>query len=224
MGLEIFDECETLMGCVKAVTVSVYSAGVIILVVIIMYKLYYQKMKRASFELIPLTSTILQSLMQFALNFFVMDTKLIVTSLAFQALTFGIVSTSCSQLSLRIKYPEHVKAIKKWTLTAFAVAMTILLVMLMLTLFDVIPIYCEDWFSLAYLFPMGVMTIYTAISVVYGSSLINFINENEINEAAASAAAAAMATSAGGIERQSSKKKRSAFMTLAESSQVRQMK
>lgn len=63
MGLEIMNECSTAVGCLKAVVVSVYSACVVVVIAIIMHKLYYVKMKRASFELIPLTSTIVQSLM-----------------------------------------------------------------------------------------------------------------------------------------------------------------
>lgn len=77
-----------------------------------------------------------------------------------------------------MKYPERTEQIKKWTAVVFGLAMTALFTMLTLAILNVIPIDCEDWFSLPYLFPMAVMALYTAISVVFGSSLIKLIDEN----------------------------------------------
>ncbi|KAL4461780.1 hypothetical protein ABPG72_011590 [Tetrahymena utriculariae] len=111
-----------------------------------------------------------------------MDTKLIISALYSQALTFGIISTSCSQLCLRIKYPHKQKTVKRYTVIAFGIAQLTCLVMNILTLSDVVPLDCNDWFSLAYLYPMGVMLVYTIFSILFGSTLLDIlkVRDNEV--------------------------------------------
>lgn len=179
MELEIEGDCETVFGCMKGVIVTVYSLVVICIIIRIMYKMHTYTHKKFSFEIIPLSSTIMQSLLQLILNVFIMDTKLIISALYSQTLTFGIISTSCSQLCLRIKYPHKSRTAKRYTTLAFCVAQLASLIMCLLTLFDVVPLDCNDWFSVAYLFPMGVMLIYTIASITFGSNILKILKNKD---------------------------------------------
>ncbi|EAR99262.2 transmembrane protein, putative (macronuclear) [Tetrahymena thermophila SB210] len=182
MSVEIQLDCESVFGCMKGIIVTVYSLIVIAIICRIIYKMHFYTHKKYSFELVPLSSTIIQSLLQLILNVFIMDTKLIISALYSQALTFGIISTSCSQLCLRIKYPHKQKTVKRYTVLAFGFAQLTCLVMNILTLSDVVPLDCNDWFSLAYLYPMGVMLVYTVFSIFFGSTLLDIlkVRDNEV--------------------------------------------
>ncbi|KAL4438785.1 hypothetical protein ABPG74_013458 [Tetrahymena malaccensis] len=182
MSLEIQLDCESPFGCMKGIIVTLYSLTVIAIICRIIYKMHFYTHKKYSFELVPLSSTIIQSLLQLILNVFIMDTKLIISALYSQALTFGIISTSCSQLCLRIKYPHKQKTVKRYTVVAFGIAQLTCLVMNILTLSDVVPLDCNDWFSLAYLYPMGVMLVYTVFSIFFGSTLLDIlkVKDNEV--------------------------------------------
>lgn len=50
--------------------------------------------------------------------------------------------------------------------------------MCVLTLTDVIPLDCNDWFSMAYIYPVVMMFGYTIASIACGSSLIKIMGNN----------------------------------------------
>ncbi len=72
------------------------------------------------------------------LNFIIMDIKLLIVGLYFQALNFGIVTLVCIYLYLRLKNPQKEAYYKKYIYLIYSALCILCLIFTILTVFDVL--------------------------------------------------------------------------------------
>ena len=179
MKYEIVEQCQkSEIACTKSILTTTYACLIILYCFYIIKRIHDYNNKAFCFEQIPLLTTILQATMQLVLNAILMDTKLILSALYLQLLTFGIISFSCCELYKKtINSKKKYKKIRLKMLVYFALLLILCLSVLILTIFDVFKLDCDDWFSYAYLIPVFLMVFLFFICVYYGRLLIKKINK-----------------------------------------------
>ena len=100
--LEIQYTCKSLSAqCAFSIIACIYSLLIILSALNCMYQIY-KFLNKFSFEIIPLTTTFLQSLLQFILSLFLSDIRILLSCIYVQSITFSIIAMSLSILYYRI--------------------------------------------------------------------------------------------------------------------------
>lgn len=170
--LEIVHDCTTSnINCALSIITSAYTLSIIIfslLCIINVFKFF----KRYAFEMIPLSTALLQSIIQFIMNFFLEDIRLLLTSLYIQVITFSFVSLSFSLLYFRTNQNDKNKVfIIKTVQSIFALFMLLVVILMVVFAFTLSEQDCEQWFGFNYVLPIILSGFCVFVSLIFGYKL-----------------------------------------------------
>lgn len=174
MTLKIVHECqEGALGCIFQIVLSLTAIGIIGLSAWCLKKVYDIE-KRFVFEIVPLTTSLVEALVYFIVSFFYLNFVLLLVGQYVQSLTFAIVTQSFAELYFRMQGPA-----KRSTLRVVRTGIISLVVaelgMFMYSMFTIGVEACNNWLRLDYFLPQAVNFSFTVLCIVFGLKLIHQI-------------------------------------------------